>query len=118
MVCAQGAAGRLGTWPAKGLEEALLDGAMDDFTSADLRYASLDGTDLTGLRWSLARTTWPPGLASRRSWLGQKGPGPAASSWSRAVAPGRYSGQRIQVGIMFAAGQPPDHRLRERVRLR
>jgi hypothetical protein len=46
--CVRGAAGRLGILPVKGLAEALLDGAMDDFTSADLTYASLAGTDLTG----------------------------------------------------------------------
>jgi hypothetical protein len=43
--CAQGAAGRLGISPAEGLVEALLDGAMDDFTDADLTHASLAGPD-------------------------------------------------------------------------
>jgi hypothetical protein len=62
-VCTQGAADRLGIPPAEGLAEALLDGAMDDFTSADLTYASLAGTDLTGVRWSLSGTTWPPGTS-------------------------------------------------------
>ena len=60
-VCVAGAAGRLGILAAKGLAEALLDGAADDFTSADLTRASLAGTDLTGMRWSLSGTTWPPG---------------------------------------------------------
>jgi hypothetical protein len=60
-VCAQGVADRLGISPAKGLAEALLDGALDDFTSADLTHASLADADLTGVRWSLPGTTWPPG---------------------------------------------------------
>jgi hypothetical protein len=59
-VCAQGVAGRLGISPAGGLAEALLDGAMDDFTSADLTHASLADPDLTGVRWSLSGTIWPP----------------------------------------------------------
>jgi hypothetical protein len=59
-VCAQGVAGRLGISPMEGLTEALLDGAMDDFTSADLTYASLADPDLTGVRWSPSGTIWPP----------------------------------------------------------
>ena len=59
-VCAQGVAGRLGISRAQGLAQALLDGVMDDFTNADLTYASLPGTDLTGVRWSLSGTIWPP----------------------------------------------------------
>jgi uncharacterized protein YjbI with pentapeptide repeats len=59
-VCAQGVAGRLAISPAQGLAEALLDGAMDDFTSADLTHASLADVDLTGVRWSLSGTIWPP----------------------------------------------------------
>jgi hypothetical protein len=59
-VCAQGVAGRLGISPPEGLAEALLDDVMDDFTSADLTYASLADTDLTGVRWSLSGTIWPP----------------------------------------------------------
>lgn len=59
-VCAQGVAGRLGISPTEGLADALLDGAMDDFTSADLTYASLADSDLTGVRWSLSGTIWPP----------------------------------------------------------
>jgi hypothetical protein len=53
-------AGRLGISPAEGLADALLDGAMDDFTSADLTYASLADSDLAGVRWSLSGTIWPP----------------------------------------------------------
>jgi len=60
-VCAQGVAGRLGISLTEGLAEALLDGAMDDFTSADLTYAGLADADLTGVRWSLSETIWPPG---------------------------------------------------------
>jgi hypothetical protein len=59
-VCAQGVAGRLGISQAQGLTQALLDGVMDDFTNADLTYASLPGADLTGVRWSLSGTIWPP----------------------------------------------------------
>jgi hypothetical protein len=58
-VCVQGVVGRLGISPMEGLVEALLDGAMDDFTSADLTYASLADPDLTGVRWSLSGTIWP-----------------------------------------------------------
>ena len=60
-VCAQGVAGRLGISPTEGLAEALLDGALDDFTSADLTRTSLADADLTGVRWSLPGTSWPPG---------------------------------------------------------
>jgi len=92
-VCAQGVAGRLGISPMEGLAEVLLDGAMDDFTSADLTHASLAGADLTGVRWSLSGTTWPPEtdvkallarsekvqtggdvlVVKRRAWLGRQG---------------------------------------------
>jgi hypothetical protein len=64
-ICAQGVAGRLGIPPAEGLAEALLDGAMDDFTSADLTYARPAASGLTGVRWSLSGTTWPPGTDVR-----------------------------------------------------
>jgi hypothetical protein len=76
-VCVQGAADRLGILPAEGLAEALLDGAMDDFTSADLTYANLAGTDLTGVRWSLSGTTWPPGTNVKKllARSEQAGPG-------------------------------------------
>jgi hypothetical protein len=87
-VCVQGAAGRLGILPAERLAEALLDGAMDDFTSADLTYASLAGTDLTGVRWSLSGTTWPPGtnvkaLLARSE---QAGPGDVLVVTHRGIA--------------------------------
>jgi len=75
-LCGQGVTGRLGIAPAKGLAEAILDGAMDDFTSADLTHAILTDPSLTdpsltdarltdsyliGVRWSLSGTIWPPG---------------------------------------------------------
>jgi hypothetical protein len=60
-VCAQGVAGRLDISPTEGLAEALLDGALDDFTSADLAHTSLADADLTGVRWSLSGTIWPLG---------------------------------------------------------
>jgi hypothetical protein len=92
-VCVQGVAGRLGISPTEGLAEALLDGAMDDFTSADLTYARLADADLTGVRWSLSGTIWPPEtdvkallarseevetgggvlVVKRRAWLGASG---------------------------------------------
>jgi hypothetical protein len=59
-VCAQGVAERLGISSTEGLAEALLDGAIDDFTTADLTYASLVDADLTGVRWSPSGTIWPP----------------------------------------------------------
>jgi len=46
---------------AAGLATALLEGALDDFTHADLARADLAGRDLTGIRWSEQGTTWPPG---------------------------------------------------------
>jgi hypothetical protein len=83
-VCAQGVAGRLGISPTEGLAEALLDGAVDDFTSADLTYASramFDPTgvmfDLTGVRWSLSGTIWPPEADVK-----------ALLAWSAEVEPG------------------------------
>ena len=60
-VCVQGLAARLGITTTDGLAEALTGGALDDFTSADLTRASLVQADLTGVRWSLAGTLWPPG---------------------------------------------------------
>ncbi|MGH3204718.1 MAG: hypothetical protein ACRDP5_22115 [Streptosporangiaceae bacterium] len=60
-VCAQGLAGRLGITTAQGLAQAVADGGLDDFTSADLTCASLAGADLTGVRWSLTGTAWPAG---------------------------------------------------------
>jgi hypothetical protein len=60
-VCARGVAGRLGISSTERLAMALLDGAMDDFTNADLTHISLADADLTGVRWSLPGTIWPPG---------------------------------------------------------
>jgi hypothetical protein len=60
-VCAQNLAGRLGIARAEGLAEAVLEGAMDDFTNSDLTQASLADADLNGVHWSLSGTIWPPG---------------------------------------------------------
>ena len=50
----------LGIQHMDGLGTALLDGALDDFTRADLSAADLVGVDLDGVRWSLWGTRWPP----------------------------------------------------------
>jgi len=36
----------------EGLAAALLGGALDDFTRADLTHIDLSERDLTGMRWS------------------------------------------------------------------
>lgn len=51
----------LGLRQVEGLAAALLNGALDDFTHADLARADLTGRDLAGIRWSEQGTTWPPG---------------------------------------------------------
>ncbi len=51
----------LGVQQVKGLAPALLKGALDDFTRADLAHADLTGSDLTGMQWSDWGTTWPMG---------------------------------------------------------
>jgi hypothetical protein len=51
---------------------------MDDFTNADLRYASLADTDLTGVRWSLSGTTWPPGTNVKALLARSERPGPGS----------------------------------------
>ena len=51
----------LGIGQPEGLAATLLDGALDDFTHADLAHTDLSGHDLTGVRWSDWGTTWPPG---------------------------------------------------------
>lgn len=48
----------LGLDRIEGLAAALLNGALDDFTQADLSHGDLAGVDLTGVRWSM-RTQWP-----------------------------------------------------------
>jgi hypothetical protein len=53
--------GALGVRQVDGLATALLDGALDDFTPANLAHADLTGLDLTGVRWSASGTRWPPG---------------------------------------------------------
>jgi hypothetical protein len=51
----------LGIQQVEGLAAALLEGALDDFTRADLSQADLTGLNLVGVRWSAAGTRWPPG---------------------------------------------------------
>lgn len=52
----------LGLPPAtKGLADALLHGALDDFTDDDLSGVDLTGADLVGILWSANRTRWPDG---------------------------------------------------------
>lgn len=53
--------GTLGLRQVEGLADALLEGALDDFTHADLTRTDLAGSDMTGIRWSDRGTTWPPG---------------------------------------------------------
>lgn len=60
-ICVQGLAARLGITTTDGLAQALTDGVLDEFTSADLTCANLAQADLTGVRWSLTGTAWPPG---------------------------------------------------------
>jgi hypothetical protein len=52
----------LGVRHVKGLAAALLDGALDDFTHADLAQINLTDFDLTGVRWSVSGTKWPRGI--------------------------------------------------------
>ena len=49
-----------------GLAAAMLEGALDDFTGADLTQADLAGRDLVGVRWSEHGTRWPPGTDTGR----------------------------------------------------
>jgi hypothetical protein len=44
------------------LVAALLNGALDDFSQADLSGADLAHIGLAGVRWSVSGTRWPPGL--------------------------------------------------------
>jgi hypothetical protein len=44
------------------LAAALLDGALDDFSQADLSGVDLADIGLVGVRWSLSGTNWPPGV--------------------------------------------------------
>lgn len=51
----------LGIKQVEGLATALLNGALDDFTHADLTHVELDERNLIGVRWSVSGTIWPPG---------------------------------------------------------
>lgn len=96
-VCAQGVAGRLGISPTDGLAVALLDGALDDFTSADLTHTNLADADLTGVRWSRSGTIWPP-------WTDVK----ALLARSEEVEPGGGVLVVTRRGMVSPfAGQPP-----------
>ena len=52
----------LGIEHLDGLTDALLNGALDDFSQADLSRADLDHIDLMGIHWSVSGTRWPPSL--------------------------------------------------------
>jgi len=52
----------LGIERLDGLADALLDGALDDFSQADLSRANPAHMRLVGVRWSMSGTRWPPGL--------------------------------------------------------
>lgn len=54
------AARRLDLPTTEGLVTALLDGALDDFTDADLTGVNPNDPGLTGIQWSEG-TRWPPG---------------------------------------------------------
>jgi hypothetical protein len=52
----------LGIEHLDGLADALLTGALDDFSQADLSGVDLSHVGLVGLRWSIPGTRWPPSL--------------------------------------------------------
>jgi hypothetical protein len=53
--------GVLGLQHVDGLVEAVLDDVLDDFTHSSLANTDLTSVDLTGVRWSVSGTRWPPG---------------------------------------------------------
>ena len=53
---------QLGIAPPEGLTDALLNGALDDFSQADLSQVDLARIGLVGVHWSVSGTRWPPGL--------------------------------------------------------
>lgn len=69
----------LGLRQVEGLAAALLEGALDDFTHADLTRTDLTVSDQTGIRWSDSGTTWPPGTDTGE-----------LRARSREIAPGIY----------------------------
>ena len=52
----------LGIEHLAGLVDALLNGALDDFSQADLSGVDLAHIGLVGVHWSVSGTCWPPGL--------------------------------------------------------
>jgi hypothetical protein len=52
----------LGIEHHEGLAGGVLDGALDDFSQADISAANLAHIDLTGVRWTVSGTHWPPGM--------------------------------------------------------
>lgn len=52
----------LGIGHVDGLADALLGGALDDFSQADLSEADLTHISLVGVRWSARGTRWAPGV--------------------------------------------------------
>ncbi|WKX11537.1 hypothetical protein [Streptomyces sp. NL15-2K] len=52
---------RLNLHSVEGLPAALLDGALDDFTHADLTGVNPTDPDLVGIHWSEEGTRWPRG---------------------------------------------------------
>jgi hypothetical protein len=49
----------------EGIGAVLAQGALDDFTEADLSRVDLAEVDLVGVRWSDQGTRWPPGEEER-----------------------------------------------------
>jgi hypothetical protein len=83
----------LGARHAEGLPTALMDGALDDFTRANLAHVALTDLDLTGARWSASDTRWPPGtdLNALRARSREVAPGTGIyviTSWPPSAMPG------------------------------
>jgi hypothetical protein len=60
LVLAEMLTNSLGIEHLDGLTEALLNGALDDFSQADLSEVDLAHVVLIGVRWSVSGTRWPP----------------------------------------------------------
>jgi hypothetical protein len=52
----------LGIEQPAGLANAVIHGALDDFSHADLSGVDLTGIGLEGIRWTVSGTRWPPSL--------------------------------------------------------